>query len=145
LNNNRQIMTDHILQFDRTFATRHNLTVLAGFNFTRNTFFNLNGAGQRSATDYLFTFSGDPISTIINGVVQPNQSVASTLTETKTASYFGQVNYDFDGKYLLGRHPALRRFFQLCAQQPVRALSVAVGGLERTPRKLLESQVREPV
>jgi TonB-linked SusC/RagA family outer membrane protein len=102
LNNNRQIMTDHILQFDRTFASRHNLTVLAGFNFTRNTFFNLTGAGQRSATDYLFTFSGDPISTIINGVVQPNQNVASTLTETKTASYFGQVNYDFDGKYLLG-------------------------------------------
>ncbi|HYG37336.1 MAG TPA: SusC/RagA family TonB-linked outer membrane protein, partial [Cytophagales bacterium] len=97
----RQIMTDHILQYDHTFASRHNLTLLAGFNYTYDNRFFLAGSGQRSATDYISTFTNDPVSSIINGQVQPNFNVSSDYPESKTASYFGQLNYDFDGKYLL--------------------------------------------
>lgn len=101
LRNNRQVMTDHILQYDKTFAEIHNLTVLGGFNYTRNTGLNLIGKGQRSPTDYISTFTDDPITSIINGQIQPNLSVSSNYAETKTASLFGQFNYDFQERYLV--------------------------------------------
>ena len=101
-NQSRQIMTDQILQYDHTFGTRHNLTALVGFNFTRVSAFNLGANGQRSTNDYNTTFSGDPQTTSVNGVQQPNFSVSSSLNVSKTASFFGQLNYDYDGKYLLG-------------------------------------------
>ncbi|GAB3987329.1 TonB-dependent receptor [Spirosoma daeguense] len=101
-NQSRQIMTDHILQYDHTFGSQHNLTALVGFNFTRLSAFNLGANGQRSTNDYNITISGDPQTTSVNGVQQPNFTVSSTLNVSKTASFFGQLNYDYDGKYLFG-------------------------------------------
>ncbi|GAB3708414.1 TonB-dependent receptor [Spirosoma flavus] len=101
-NQTRQIMTDQILQYDHTFGTQHNLTALAGFNYTRVSAFNLGATGQRSTNDYTSTISGDPQTTSVNGVQQPNFTVSSALNVSKTASFFGQLNYDYDGKYLFG-------------------------------------------
>ncbi|WP_223834176.1 SusC/RagA family TonB-linked outer membrane protein [Spirosoma profusum] len=101
-NQTRQIMTDQILQYDHTFGTKHNLTALAGFNYTRISSFSLVVGGQRSTNDYNTTISGDPQTTSVNGVQQPNFTVNSILNVSKTASFFGQVNYDYDGKYLFG-------------------------------------------
>lgn len=95
-----QIMTDHVLQYNHTFDSDHNVMILGGFNFIRNRFFQVIGTSQRSATDYISTISGDPASTIINGVVSPNLSASSSFSESKSASFFGQASYDFAGKYL---------------------------------------------
>ncbi|KAA9349389.1 SusC/RagA family TonB-linked outer membrane protein [Larkinella humicola] len=102
LTQDKQFMTDQILQYDNTFGGKHNLTALAGFNFTRRVEYNLRGTGQRSTDDYQTTFNGNPPTTVINGVQQPNFGITSGYFETKTASLFGQVNYDYDGRYLLG-------------------------------------------
>jgi TonB-linked SusC/RagA family outer membrane protein len=102
-----QIMTDHVLQYNHTFASDHNLMVLGGFNFTRNKSFQVVATSQRSATDYISTISGDPASTIINGVVSPNFGASSSYGETKSASFFGQASYDFANKYLFAA--SLRR------------------------------------
>lgn len=98
--NSRQIMTDQILQFDQTFGESHNLMVLGGFNYTRNTLFRLIGTSQRSATDYISTITGDPQTSIVGGNVVPNLGVSTLWDENKSASFFGQANYDFNNKYL---------------------------------------------
>lgn len=95
-----QVMTDHVVQYNKTFGDDHNVMVLGGFNYTRNRFFQVIGTSQRSATDYISTISGDPASTIINGVVSPNLSASSAFSESKSASFFGQVSYDYANKYL---------------------------------------------
>lgn len=96
-----QIMTDHVVQLNKTFASDHNLMLLGGFNYTRNRFFQVIVSSQRSATDYISTITGDPVSTIINGVVSPNITGSSFFSETKSASLFGQANYDYDGRFLV--------------------------------------------
>ncbi len=97
---NTQIMTDHVVQYNLNLASDHNVMLLGGLNYTRNRFFQVIGTSQRSPTDYISTITGDPISTIINGVVNPNLSASSFFSETKSASFFGQASYDYDGRYL---------------------------------------------
>ncbi len=95
-----EIMTDHVIQYNHTFGNDHNVMVLGGFNYDRYRYFYVYGTSQRSATDYISTITGDPTSTIINGVVNPNLSAYSYFTETKSASFFAQANYDFANKYM---------------------------------------------
>lgn len=97
----RQIMIDQIFQYDFNLGSIHNFTALAGFNFTQNTNRNMNMGSQRATNDYIFTIN-EPVTTVINGVITPNvTSFSTSLGETRSASYFGQLNYDYDGKYLL--------------------------------------------
>ena len=96
-----QIMTDHVLQFNQTFGSHHNVMALVGFNFTRSRFFQVVATSQRSATDYISTITGDPASTLINGVVSPNYGASSSFSESKSSSIFGQASYDYANKYLL--------------------------------------------
>ena len=96
-----QIMTDHILQYDKAF-NQHYIMFLAGFNYTKNSNYYVLGRSQRSATDYIATITGDPTSSIINGVITPNMTAESKYNETKSASFFAQANYDYKNKYLVG-------------------------------------------
>jgi len=103
----KQIMTDHVLQFDKSIG-EHNFMALAGFNYTKNKFFRVDASSQRSATDIISTITGDPVSTTLpGGVVSPNMRAFSLFNLTKSASYFGQFSYDFNGKYLFAA--SLRR------------------------------------
>jgi len=99
--NTRQLMVDQILQYDFNIKDDNHFTVLGGFEYTRNTGNTINIGSQRATNDYIFTIS-EPANSTINGVTTTNVTDFSTsLTETRSASYFGQLNYDFDGKYLL--------------------------------------------
>ncbi len=99
---NKQLMTDHLLQYDFTLGGRHNFTALAGFNFTRVQFFQSIISSSRATSDYIFTI-GEPIVRVENGQTQPNYfGQSSVLNETRSASYFGQLAYDYEGRYLLG-------------------------------------------
>lgn len=97
----RQVMVDQILQYDFDLSSLHNFTALAGFNFTQNTNRNMNMGSQRATNDYIYTIN-EPVTSVINGVITPNvTSFGTSLGETRSASYFGQLNYDFDGKYMV--------------------------------------------
>jgi TonB-linked SusC/RagA family outer membrane protein len=97
----KQIMTDHILQYNKSIDDIHNFMVLGGFNFTQNKFFNVIGTSKRSASDYISTITGDPISeTLPGGTVSPNKDASSSFSMSRSASYFGQFNYDYLAKYL---------------------------------------------
>jgi TonB-linked SusC/RagA family outer membrane protein len=102
VNLSRQLMIDQILQYDVSFKNVHHLTSLVGFNYTRNTRNTLNIGSQRGTNDYIFTIE-EPSIGIINGVPTTNvTSFGTELSESKSASYFGQLLYDYDSKYLFG-------------------------------------------
>ena len=96
----RQLMADLILQYDPKLPGDQNLTVLGGFNFTRNTARRSFLGSQRATNDYIFTIN-EPPTTVIGGVTVPNVTGWGTsMSETRSASYFGQANYDLKGRYL---------------------------------------------
>ena len=96
----RQLMADLILQYDPRLPGDHNLTMLGGFNFTRNTGRRSFLGSQRATNDYIYTIN-EPPTTVIGGVTVPNVTGwGSSLSETKSASYFGQANYDWNGRYM---------------------------------------------
>lgn len=101
-NRYRQLMIDQVLQYDMTVANDHHFSLLGGFNFTRSTFDTISIGSQRGTNDYIYTIV-EPTTTVIGGVPTSNVTDFSTyLSEQRTASFFGQFNYDYKGRYLLG-------------------------------------------
>lgn len=100
-NNSRQLMIDQVLQYDFNVAADHHFTTLAGFNFTRNTNNIISIGSQRATNDYIYTIN-EPSTTVINGVITTNvTNFGTSLGESRSASYFGQFNYDYKAKYLV--------------------------------------------
>ena len=99
-NNTRQLMIDQILQYDFTLKTDHHFTVLGGVNYTKNTGNTINVGSQRATSDYIYSINETPTTTI-NGVTTSNVTDFGTaFSESRSASAFGQVNYDYDSRYL---------------------------------------------
>lgn len=98
----RQLMIDQILQYDFNINSDHNFIVLGGFNYQRNRINSVDIGSQRAANDYVFTIE-EPSTAIVNGVTTTNVTDFGTqLVEKKSASFFGQVLYDYKAKYLAG-------------------------------------------
>ncbi|MBS1564827.1 MAG: SusC/RagA family TonB-linked outer membrane protein, partial [Bacteroidetes bacterium] len=98
--NSRQLMIDQILQYDMTVADDHHLSVLGGVNYQRNTSNTINIGSQRATNDYIYTIN-EPSTTVINGVTTTNVTdFGTSLGETKSASIFGQLSYDYKARYL---------------------------------------------
>lgn len=98
--NSRQLMIDQVLQYDFEFRSAHSLTVLGGVNYTKNSGNIVSLGSQRGTNDYIYTIN-EPTTAVINGVVTSNVTNFSTVfNESKSASSFGQVIYDYDSRYL---------------------------------------------
>ncbi|MGN6602996.1 MAG: SusC/RagA family TonB-linked outer membrane protein [Ginsengibacter sp.] len=96
----RQLMVDQILQYDFTLKEDHHFSVLGGFNYTRELHNYINIGSQRATNDYI-TSIDEPSVTTINGQTVTNVvAFGTSIDETRSASYFGQLNYNFKGKYL---------------------------------------------
>jgi TonB-linked SusC/RagA family outer membrane protein len=81
------------LNFKKKFADVHNLNVLVGSEAVSYNFDNLVGSRSTYAftnTDYMILNSGEA-----------DQASSGYFDESKTFSYFGRLNYDYKGKYLL--------------------------------------------
>jgi len=101
-NDSRQILIDQVLQYDFNLATYHHFTALAGTQYIKNTNHVKDIGSQRASNDYIYTIN-EPTTTVINGSVFSNVvDFATSLGETRSASLFGQFNYDYRLKYLLG-------------------------------------------
>jgi TonB-linked SusC/RagA family outer membrane protein len=99
-NNYRQLMVDQILQYDLSIK-EHNLSVLAGFNYTRNTRSIITIGSQRATNDYVYSIE-EPTTAIVGGNTVTNVTdFNTTLSDERTSSYFGQFSYDYDNKYIL--------------------------------------------
>jgi TonB-linked SusC/RagA family outer membrane protein len=98
--NTRQLMVDQILQYDHSFGN-NNLSVLAGFNYTRNQNNIIKIGSQRATNDYVYTIE-EPTTASVNGQTVTNVTDFSTsLDDRRSASYFGQFSYDYDNRYIL--------------------------------------------
>ncbi len=99
--NYRQLMVDQILQYDFDIRGVNHFSILGGFNYTRNSDDIVNIGSQRATNDYIGTISEPPVTTINGQTVSNVTSFGTSYNETRSASYFGQLNYDYNGKYLL--------------------------------------------
>lgn len=98
--NTRQLMVDQILQYDFLIGSSHDLSILGGFNYTRETINNFSLGTQRATNDYITTIN-EPSVGSVNGVTVSNVTdLGTSFEEVRSASYFGQLNYNFDGRYL---------------------------------------------
>lgn len=100
VNMTRQLMIDQIIQYDYTLKDDHHFTALAGFNYTRNDGNSIDIGSQRGTNDYITTIN-EPSVTTVNGVTVTNVTNFGTrINQTKSASFFGQLSYDYQSKYL---------------------------------------------
>jgi TonB-linked SusC/RagA family outer membrane protein len=91
--NNKSItlLWDNYLTYNKTFAQKHNLTVLAGSSAQNNRSDFLGGSIQN--------FASDATQQIENGTAQ--QTIRGNASEWALLSFIGRINYAFDEKYLL--------------------------------------------
>ena len=81
---------DAIMNYDKTFA-RHHINATAGASYMKDDETYISGSGSGASTD---------LSPTLNATADSTQRVTSIRTEEAMLSYFGRVNYDYDGKYL---------------------------------------------
>ena len=87
----KQIMADAILTYDKTFAKSHTLNSMIGMNYTANTSYFLQGKGRDAGTDYIHSLA--PSKT-------EEQRATSESTESHLLGFFARVNYDYLRRYL---------------------------------------------
>ncbi len=90
-----RVLRDQItamLNYKKSFK-EHNLSALAGTEYFKEKYFSFNAATRLSPTDLIYTMN---VGSEASGVPY------SSRTGYEIASLFGQVNYDFDYKYLFG-------------------------------------------
>ncbi|QQL50301.1 SusC/RagA family TonB-linked outer membrane protein [Mucilaginibacter ginkgonis] len=96
----RQIMIDQVLQYDRTIKENHHFMVLGAFQYIKNTGTYSDIGSQRGSTDYITTIN-EPSVTTVNGVTVTNVTAFKSLQSiNKSASFIGQLQYDYKAKYL---------------------------------------------
>ena len=84
-------LIENTLTYDRLFAGKHQVTALLGQSAQE---FNFNSVSA-NRIGYL----SNDLQQLNNGP-QTNQTNGGTSSQTRLASYFGRVNYDFAGKYI---------------------------------------------
>lgn len=82
-----------LLSYHDTFKDKHNLSALAGWEYLYNESFEVKAATELSPTDLIAT---------MNAGARASGSPYSYKTEYAIASLLGQVNYDYDMRYLVG-------------------------------------------
>ena len=84
------LQADAVLEYDKTIK-KHGVNVVAGTTYSRENEFVLNGNGSGASSDLIPT---------LNATADSTQRTSSTLTNEAMLSYFGRVNYNYDGRYL---------------------------------------------
>lgn len=82
-----------VISYKKNFLNKHNLNALVGHEYFRENRFNLNASTRLSPTDLIYTMNVGP---------EIENLPSSSKTSYAINSYFGQLNYDFDNKYLFG-------------------------------------------
>jgi len=87
------LQNENYLTYNRTFADRHNVTVMGGYSFQTQSNENWGGTGQNFVTD-AFQYWNLGASSVW---MRPT----SSLTDWSLASFYGRVNYGFDDRFLV--------------------------------------------
>ena len=84
-------MLDLYLNFDRTFAQKHHLKVMLGYNIEKYDYWTM----ENKRNDFINTDLTD-----MNAGDAATQTNSGYTRELALMSYFGRLNYDYKGKYL---------------------------------------------
>ena len=95
-NYNPSYLIENTLTYDRTLAEKHHLTVLAGQSAQQFSYSYLSAGRNGYLRNDLQTINNGPINASLG-----NGGTGIAPPEDRLASYFGRVNYEFAGKYLL--------------------------------------------
>ena len=95
-NYNPSYLIENTLTYDRTLAEKHHLTVLAGQSAQQFSYSYLSAGRNGYLRNDLQTINNGPINASLG-----NGGTGVSPPEDRLASYFGRVNYEFAGKYLL--------------------------------------------
>ena len=87
-----QFQADAVLSYEKTFAKKHHVVAVAGASYDRDYESKLSGSGSGASTDLIPT---------LNATADSTQRISSKRVNEAMLSYFGRVNYDYKGKYLL--------------------------------------------
>tara|TARA_R110002012_G_scaffold283304_1_gene473506 strand:- start:21449 stop:24589 length:3141 start_codon:yes stop_codon:yes gene_type:complete len=90
-NFNYRLLNENILRYNNTFNTKHNLGLLLGHSVIYDKTDGFSGSLRGFPTDNLEEFNG-------GGILDP--AVSGGASEESYQSFFGRVNYNFEGKYL---------------------------------------------
>ncbi|MCW0483898.1 SusC/RagA family TonB-linked outer membrane protein [Gaoshiqia sediminis] len=82
-----------LLNYKKTIQDKHNVSALVGTEYFEEKYFEFSAGTRLSPTDLIYT---------MNVGAEANGIPSSRHTGYEIASLFGQVNYDFDYKYLFG-------------------------------------------
>ncbi len=93
-NTHRRITTlNTVLNYDVTIAAKHDVSVLAGYSQEEDLYTNSFASGANLAQSDFF---------VLDGVLDPNSyNIGGNKTFNNLRSWFGRLNYAYDGKYLL--------------------------------------------
>ena len=94
--NSRNWLVENMLMYKKTFADKHNVDLLAGYT-TQKTWTDRARIDANNYPDDEVAWWGAASSR-----VGSNDSNVSYIREWAMISYLGRINYDFDGKYILG-------------------------------------------
>jgi TonB-linked SusC/RagA family outer membrane protein len=95
-NYNPTYLIENTLTYERTFAEKHHLTVLAGQSAQQFTYSYISAGRNGYLRNDLQTINNGPINASLG-----NGGTGIAPPEDRLASYFGRLNYEFAGKYLL--------------------------------------------
>ncbi|WP_228527885.1 SusC/RagA family TonB-linked outer membrane protein [Pararhodonellum marinum] len=87
------LLNENYLSFSKTYAEKHNLSVMGGYSYQSQTNENWGGAGQNFVTD-AFEFWN-------LGAASVWLRPSSSLQDWTLASFYGRVNYGFDDRFLV--------------------------------------------
>lgn len=90
-NFNYRLLNENILRYNNTFNDKHNLGLLLGHSVIYDRTDGFAGSLRGFPTDNIEEFNG-------GGVLDP--AVSGGANEESYQSFFGRVNYNFEGKYL---------------------------------------------
>ncbi|SFK90436.1 TonB-linked outer membrane protein, SusC/RagA family [Porphyromonadaceae bacterium KH3CP3RA] len=90
-NYDRHLQGDALLSYEKKIDRNHNISAVAGTSYTNDYSYRLSASGSGAMIDQIPT---------LNATADSTQRASSTKTYEATLSYFGRVNYDYDGKYM---------------------------------------------
>lgn len=81
------------VSYKKTFAEDHNFSVMGGYSYQKRDYETVSVAGSGGTSDKVTTING-------SSVFEPDDITSSEQAECQIG-FFGRLNYDYKGKYLL--------------------------------------------
>ena len=95
LNDYRNLQLETYLNYSKTFASAHNLGLMAGYSYLNNLYWGFQAQNRGFDTD-LFLYNS-----LQSGLDLQAGDVSSYKGEATLVSFFGRLNYSYKGRYML--------------------------------------------